>query len=285
MDEKAKKLISEGLLILSLPAIAYLFTFAYEAGAAIVFGIPYSLISINVSRLCISAAIVGIMIGILYLMLKLISIALPRRELSIYESKIFIILLVACYYLAVIYLLRRRIFFILILVLFGLLILIFIEFGMPLFTQRKQKTYLEKLQAQVEYKSELDEVSFSRFIIKNIIGLPVYIGFLILFCLISMSFLIGVSRADNQIAFLVSEGKDKKVILKIYDDVVISSQFNEDLKTLENGIFIQRLGDNPDIFYRWKKIGPLKRNEEEETPTLFPEETTSSNYPQQSTVP
>ena len=66
MAENREKLLSDGLLIASMPLLGYSIAFAYESGYAGYYGIPLQLISLTLTQILVAIAA---LISIIYVLL------------------------------------------------------------------------------------------------------------------------------------------------------------------------------------------------------------------------
>jgi len=144
--------INESLIIAFFPLFAYLLAFCHEAGFTSIFGIPKEFIIIDLATVFIVAgALLSISI-VLFSFLYFITFNIKWNSInqnpfyrSIIKSLFFII---PCIIYIVIYgRLWREWIYIVIFV----LVMLFLEFGFPLFTQRNKDSYYEKLEAQEKY--------------------------------------------------------------------------------------------------------------------------------------
>jgi len=135
-------------------------------------------------------------------------------------------------------------------------VLIFMQFGVPLFTQSKHPTYRDKLEAEDKGEWEFDKFR------KNII---MYFGpglmqfFVVLFFISWAAYITGVAHAEQQREFLVIETEPQLVVLRNYANEFICGRFNETTKELLNVFyFLNRDNLDQNVSFKLKKVGPLK---------------------------
>ena len=164
--QTTKNWFSEGFIIASSPIVAYMFTFAYEAGFARVFGIPLEFITLNLKRVFIVASVLLTIVGLLFWLANLIFMVSPKETNPIYRG--FIRLSLPVLLFVVFIFLFGPVWQEWIVLVIVLAIMIWVEFGFPLITQRHKGSYREKLEAQEKVEEqvktedvdeELEEVS------------------------------------------------------------------------------------------------------------------------------
>lgn len=264
-DEKSQIKIEDWLfkgLVFAIPFIGYFLAFRYEEGFCSVFQIPSSLISLSLINIFIG---IGALVGILFLLYGVVDLIirfLPKRENPIFDS---LRVLLPGFLLLIVYL-----------VLFGkfwqewvwilstFLFLCFLEFIFPLFTFPKEKTYFEKLKAQQRSDTKEAAQQLRKMEGVLLLGIPwrvIYKIFLLslgLLYLSLFSYAVGRSIALKQKEFLVFYDSQPMVILRIYDDTIISAPFNKTTKEVEKKFIVYKVGEEPRFIFNLEKIGPLR---------------------------
>jgi len=80
---------------------------------------------------------------------------------------------------------------------------------------------------------------------------------LILVLALSLGITFGSSDAKNQSKFLVLKAQNEQVVLKIYDDKIITAPFNRKKQTIQKAFFIHKVGIDSNHLYKLETVGPL----------------------------
>ena len=150
--KSTKTWITEGLLTATIPLLGYLISFLYEAGFCSAFNIPYQLIRLNINTIFIATgALIFFLFSYLFIVDNIFTTFLmtyyKENNIIWYKIKIlspFWILLLGLFFMLLGCNLWKQGLFLLA----ALIMVIFFEFGFPLISQKKQKTYFDKLKAQ-----------------------------------------------------------------------------------------------------------------------------------------
>ena len=255
-------LSSAGVAIISLTG--YLIAFIYELGYTSFFGIPYTLIEL--SLVVILTAIGGLFLIIVCIVFCVNAIwPFFADRTSVIHRRLIAWLPFFIMYLGLLLIYGgtpqfsvtvRNIGFL-------LAILLFSEFIWPLLTQRRKKTYIEKLEAQ-ENLTYSDDKSFFYWIASKPIGLAGGRLVFALFLLYLFSHSLGESAAMKQESFLTLEGKENIAVLRIYNNKFICAPFNRKSKKLDRKLIILQSSQQNELRLSWEKVGPLTLADETE---------------------
>ncbi len=136
-----------------------------------------------------------------------------------------------------------------------MVIVIFFVFLFPLITQRDKKTYSEKLIGQMEIEESVDKHTLYK-VIDNKMG-EWFIGFILITMItIVYSYLIGLHNAESKKYFFVTD--KNTVILAIYNDLIITSTYDQKSKELTGLLKILKIDQDNNISISEERIGELK---------------------------
>ncbi len=252
-----KSLITEGLIIATVPVIGYLYAYLFYAGNFKVFKIPIDLISITPTTIFVVA---GIIMGLFFTILQLSSFVLmffPARNhdnpilQSVSKFSVFMILLIA---LLIIYGgdWEKYIYYVV-----GMFFIAFFEFIFPLITQRGKGNYKDKLivQHEVERKVRLplidDIADRLNYLDRSKFELLIYLVFSLF-----LTYNAGIANAEKQKKFLELEDTNN-IVLNISGDRLILSSYNSN-KELSDFFQVTTRDNIIGKNLRLKEIGPLK---------------------------
>lgn len=250
---KTSSRLPEALIVAAAPPVAYLFSFAFEAGYAHVFGIPMELVSITLTSLFLAAGSF-LLIGLFLLVLAdLASMLLPDPlgpvgRAIVVLGPMALATLAYCFYALGTPLapsLRG--------IAVGWLVILLLQFAWPLLTQRDKASYAEKLasQAKLEGTGILGRAARrfpAPYLLVYSLGLALYI-----------TYYAGQSSAYRQQDFLVSQTTPQRVILRVYGDRVISAPFDPVAHFVIPQFTIMRLDEPTVPELVLLPIGPLVR--------------------------
>lgn len=243
--------ITEGLVIAGVPVVGYWLAFLYELGYCKYFDIPSAFIQIGVLNVLVT------MIGILGVL----------GLINLYLNPVFMLcrgipgpirnpLLLVGFLLAVFagYSIVWRVSlaqFTLVAIMF-ILPIIFLEFILPLWTQKKVTGYLNKLEAQnmIELKQEtlIERMS-------SIVGRRIFLAAAFIFVVSLAAYFSGGYEAKKQIDFMVVNDLTESVVLKKDGDTYLVAQFDRKGKTVSNNFSLVS-GKYP-FHFRYERVGPL----------------------------
>lgn len=82
------------------------------------------------------------------------------------------------------------------------------------------------------------------------------ITFIVLLAL-TLGFFFGKNDAQKKVEFLVINSDPEQVVLKIYNNKLITAPFNRKSKTIERKFLIGKVGTDPHLVYTLENVGPL----------------------------
>lgn len=250
--------LPDGIIIAAVPAFAYISAFLYELAYAQYFRFPVELISIELTQvLFLVALFFGFAITI-FSVFRVLWLFVPRPEDSDrisqqLQSRILSYLIVSVIAIIFFSVLRTS----LISVLISMIVFAIIWFGSPLLLRKKGASYTEMLQAQNEAETVYDERSMEG-CIKRLIGPWIFYLLLLLLFLMAMAYFTGLGQARSQTEFFTINTTPELVVLRIYNDRIISSEFDRDLKVVHHSYTIFDILDMPDLNLTLEDLGPLE---------------------------
>lgn len=89
---------------------------------------------------------------------------------------------------------------------------------------------------------------------------PVFKGMITMILILCfwLGFTFGEYDANNKKDYLVLQGPQEQVVIKIYGDKIITAHFDRQSKTIEKNFQVHLAGENPNLIYRLQAVGPLK---------------------------
>ena len=240
--------ISEGVLIVLCPLIAYFLSFCNEIGFCLYFNIPFELISPSKITL-IQVVLTFLFIPPVILFVIHCVAFTPTRKFLNKNLRITLEIVAATLSIA----LFAWVFFFrgdLVLGLCGMILLLFLALI----------AFIESLQQTItETSSEKESVAREK---NNKIDLlqKFKISFFLLIFILSVSFILydsSLARASRKRWYFVCENTPPRVLLKVYGDKFIFAAVDEKTKELGNEIFIYNTANIPELKLVYKKIGPL----------------------------
>ncbi len=249
--------IWEGLIITSVPIVAYLLTFAYEAGFASFFSIPLKFISVELTGVFVAGGgLLAVFVSLFFLM-ELMWMLFPRTDNAIFRC---------VWRLVPAFLLFVGLLFLYgahwrgwVLVLVSLVFVAWLELGSPLITQRHTAGYCEKLRAQEEIERKVG-------------GLLAHVAMrygrapllLILYLVIALVifYSAGRARALRQEQFLLPTAPSGTVVLQIYGDRLICAPFERATKEVRKSFIVLKMPGDSGVILHLEKVGPLSPKEE-----------------------
>lgn len=259
MGDKKKTFLTEGVLAVLIPAVAYLFYIRFESAYLQVFGVSSEFIEIDLKNILY---IIGVILSAIWFLIIVTSIILPLfiRAKGAYGE-----------------LIRRSVFYCLIFspvlfiysshpyellpYIFILAILIIFEVIYPLIAQRNKSTYEEKLEEQ----QKIDENKFNliekMFNLTNPLNLSIYI---FLFVGWQVSGATGrIDGLDKQ-EYFVYQSQKEYLAIRIYKEKIILSEFSRFDTSISNNILILNYNNfdsiklNKEIFSNLKIMNKSK---------------------------
>ncbi len=270
-QNKFRFTITEGILLALAPPFSYFLAFSYESGFAQHFDIPINFIQVGFIDVIIFASVVFGGIVFFIVMINPIVMFFPLKKVFLLvplSSTALVIFIISFFLFG--YSNWKYWFFSLLFLMFY----VFLDFGMPLFSQRNVSGYMNKWVAQKEHEQKINESNPDFFILigRHYGGrlLFIIIGLMVSVLIVTNS---GLAKAVNQDEFLVLDTSPEMVILRIYGDRMIVAPFNRKTQEVESKFIIKTLGEDDNLVISPEDIGPLKLK-----PTLTPTPLPTSTF-------
>jgi hypothetical protein len=231
------------------PIVGYANSFAYEAGYARYFKVPYYLISPSLTSIFISITASSVIIAFLMVWVVPVAISVPKERISIYRRLLnpfyvisFIILMISLKYgdwsnLST--------------VLASLIVLILLaDFIVPALKYRKSGNYYARLVESDRMNIKPDKSLLGVWQAKIDRSIRILLSIVII--ILALSNTIGEETAKNQRSFLTS---GNYFVVKIYADTIILKDYDNHTRKVGNNIRMQKIGNENQ--YTQNDIGPL----------------------------
>lgn len=248
--------ITVSIILAALPALGYILAFVYEVEYCRVFNIPREFVMISFTNLIIAiGSILGVSIILLAIpqtprLINIVGFDKPGLITQRIIKHSIALLLVSVLFLRY-YEIESHFYFLYFLPLYYILR----DFVLPLITQRSLSGYRNKLKAEDEVKAfpAARIPSFWKKHRYNVI--MIIFTLLVLYTVASLD---GKRTAIKQEEFLIPSTYPQSVVLKVYGDSLICSNFNRENRTLDGELFFIKLGRDPQLKLSLQTVGPLK---------------------------
>ncbi len=256
--------ISDALLIATIPPIAYLFAFVFEAGYARVFSIPRELIAISVTNVFIAGSSL-LLIGIfLVMIIDLISMMLPDRPGPIGREIGGLVPMFVATAAYAFYTLGTPNSSSLPGILVVWIVMLILQFVFPLISQRDEASYAKKLAAQAELQRSGIVGSLARrfrqpYLLIYYLGLALFV-----------TFYAGQASAFRQRDFLVANTNPECIVLRIYGEKAVCAHFNKNTKQVFAEFIILNLAEANAQEFTIKSLGPVVAGPKDAASTATP---------------
>ncbi|OFV99504.1 MAG: hypothetical protein A3H28_08665 [Acidobacteria bacterium RIFCSPLOWO2_02_FULL_61_28] len=235
-----------------MPLVAYVLTYVYEAGYCKFFGLPWEFISPNWTSVFIAtgallglAMVLFVLVEPLFIIFGSSVVSGPiRRRLSRLS-----VVMLFCLTSTILFVRYWGYWIAPFLLLF---FFAFLEFVLPLATQRGKGTYVEKLEAQDAVDDRLESLTD---VAAKRLGLSAFTVLFLVFVLVVISYDAGLGAAMKQENFMVLEDTPDSVVLRIYGDRIIAAEFDRETKVVSRRFKIVSVDGTA---LRLEKVGPLK---------------------------
>lgn len=265
INKPLKNILTETLIISSLPVIAYAITVAYEAGYIIYFNIPIEIISVSTTNIFISISFV---ISILFIILyyaqglflffgKTIPIPESLKKVIIYQLGPFYLISIVSLLAFGLKQWKEYAVFIGMSFIFTLIYLL-----PPLFRDNKEINYIESLNSSFEHEEEKFQGSPN--LMQNILnshGIKfqnLSISFFMVFLSIYSAYGLGKKEAIEQEYFYINKNNPEIAYLRFYNDKIISVEYSSSANNRIASIFFEKSPPDEKIQLERRKIGKLK---------------------------
>ena len=252
IENNTSTLLSEGLVVAIITAAVYLSFLLREIGYAQIFDIPLEVISVSNIGLAVTAQSFLIATISYIAKVNLIWIFSPRSdEFIATKTRALIAYSLLIGFAFYPYFITE--FYVWTFVLF-IVLLIFFQFIFPIITQRKNKTYRDKLIAQetINYNS-VDIYSSFRDELDNKWRKP----FAVLLAIMFFSYGLGRKEALEKSSFFAVDSKPGWYILKIYNDFIVTASIDFRTKRISGEIELTKIKDEASIRLHKVEIGSI----------------------------
>jgi hypothetical protein len=244
--------LTEGLLLFLATALAYGLAFVYQAGHFSHFGLPWTLIEINIPSVVIALAALAFVFGLFLLFADVLHpfwLMIPpaiRFKLSWHLP---FAMLPAVFYFVfespalVIYLL-----------LFPVTAFLFFDFVLPAIPRKNGLSYVARISASVTREINVTTFTdrFARRVGFNWFALVVgAVG------LLYVTYIIGRTNGRLMDEFLQVQGRPNAVVLRVSNDQVISVLFDQKNKRLSGIFTVERIDSGSQFVFQKTYIGRL----------------------------
>ncbi len=244
--------VTPTLVVAATTGFAYMLAFSYEAGLCRSYGIPLELISVSITVMGISLVSILSLLILPFCIASLIYMAV-QGESGPVVRRIRILTPLLLLFIVDIQLFGRRwreLAIVAALVCF----FVFLEFLLPLLTQRGKGTYLQKLRARDEHDNKmlwLPDWAVHRF------GLEPVTLFFVAVIAIIVSIGAGRSTALRKEMYLIRQTNPEEVLLKTYQGLMICAPFDRETRTLKRSFRFLKVNSEQGEEFVLEKVGPL----------------------------
>lgn len=237
--------LSEGIVLAAMPVFGYWVAYLYELGFCKFFAIPAELIEIGIP--IILAAILGIIFVMGFIQMTIDSIfftlwaRLPAQIRPTLLKVIAMMFIYCSLSLANNWSISTNT------TIFSILFvpILFIDWILPLFTQRSIVGYLNKIHAAYQADLAIDQPTDK---LLKIGGGQIGKLFLLCYVVSLMAYLAGGLEARLKNQFMVLYGPPERIVLKIYDQNLIAATFDRKLRQISNDFVVIPISKTPETF-------------------------------------
>ena len=281
MDVEKRTLVSEGIILTTVPVFGYALAFAYQSGYAYYFKIPPELISISMPQILLSTTSLVFIVLMLFVISDEIFTTLPDhlRQNPIVRRIARITPMVLLFIASLMLFGRRWEQWIIYPIIIGFQLAL--EFLRPLLAWHDKKTYAEKLAAEREYRAWVHNRSLFAHL-ERIVGASIIRFILSLVLVLWLAFSAGSSKALNRISYFVDTARTNTVILAIYDTRFVSATYDPSNHIVSTDLTIYEISDACPFSLKNEPIGPLspmKSKEGEQPGPGYPPQGVGSPVP------
>jgi uncharacterized Tic20 family protein len=252
-----RTLIEGSLIAFGLTVLAYIYTYAYEAGYCKAFDIPVWFIKIGVSTMLAISSGFALVLGPLitwYLLRMGQRQSLSQKAKLAFRSTSRLLPLVVLL-IAMIYPFKVRWEYIAIMSIM-IVIVIYLELVAPILnrqrTPKKKVSSLEAEELEGAFGADLEKrvyagIDPTQLLIASLLAIGV-----------CGAFLVGHSRASRELCFLIPSSAPNMVVLRVYEDRLICAPFDREKKTVKRAFYFLKIPTDGRVALIRAKIGPLK---------------------------
>jgi len=253
--ESRQTLLSEGLLIAGVSLAGYSIAFAYEAGYAGYYGIPWQFISLTLTNVLASIAGLLVVLSLLFNLYNMAYILFCQGDTphpAIVElarlGPLSLLLLGALFIFGVQWQAWS-------ITLTPVALVFVFKFILPLLTRRDKATYRAKLLAQ---KILAQSVSVPLDVVTKAYGNQPIQLFVSIGCLVALAFLVGRAKAINEKNYYVDSSTPNVVILRFYGDTLVAHQYDPRENKLTGDLLVKKVSDKQQLQFKMKMLGHLE---------------------------
>ena len=265
LEEKKKSfsIYSDAIIAIIIPIAGYYAAFKYETGYANYFGVPTNFIDVGLSEVL---NLVGLLLMAFIYVVGYINIrSILFKDKNPITRAIGRILFWLLLLFLVIYAsdLKGISLYFVLFFMFGIL---FVDFILPLFSQRKIKGYKNKLEHQ-ERNDDMHKSIRSSWLTSYSEGRSIFKNVVIVLTIFSLFFIdtLGGASARHQSSFLILKSNPELVVLRKYSGKFICAEFDREKKEILNVFYLKNLDQvaNEGIKIATEVVGPLRRHKKD----------------------
>lgn len=243
--------ITEGIVILILPVIAYLIAYAYQAGLYDHFSIPLGLIDIGFTELFIAFASLAGTVLFIWLALETIQ---PIWTLlpEIVRSRLRPILFMALFGFLWLIISGKK-YIVPLLIMIGLFLIV--DLLIPIFKRKTGKTYLERLKRAQEINFSYDTVMDK---IGKLMGVRLFMFLFVTFIFVFIAYTVGIARIRSRVEYLSLTDHSNSVVLSISRSRMIWTTYDTTSHHIADSINIEIFKEGYNYRLKHVSIGKLK---------------------------
>jgi hypothetical protein len=218
--------VPEGLVLLAIPAYAYLLIYVFEAGVLGAYGAPEDLVSLSVDRVAGASAVLFISLFLAIIFLDLFAIPTLAALREPYQTVGYKLLPGALIVVpaAVLYPTQWRLWMFNVI---GLFCLLFVDMAAPLVLKRGVSGYANKLaQSHADLRSEPGFASFMSFWVGPLYAVPVLLSLILFIGVRQYGQLYAGARTDH---YVVAVDGGWCAVIRIYDDNAVCLMLGQPL--------------------------------------------------------
>jgi hypothetical protein len=275
-QENKSSIFTEAAWLAIASAVAYLSAFIYERGYVSYFGIPQEFINISLIHLLIfGAGILSLLWGVFAFFDVVFPFIRPKHPyLAPLVPWIAVLFLLIVLIPLFIFGWLGKWFFLFTLT--GWFLFVFVFLILPLITYRKSGSWTERYNKKLESFSNRNQANtiqggaWQTFIDKRF-GYR-HAGFLILLAFQGLILinLAGLTKAEKQEKFLITNTTPAMVVLRVYGDNMICAPFDRSNKEIKKGFVILKIAEDKQLVLNLENVGPLRPVEKLTSESLTP---------------
>ncbi len=260
-DKSLRRLLTDGILIAFSYAYVYLIAYAYECGYCYHFDIPIEFINPSISTLLVAGMAMGLVLLVSYVYLG-ISVPLfraafkkennnPGLSFVYFFNGIIIIggiLIITSYGFSI------KLFVEII----GAIALINLTIFWPALVPRKNRTFIERLQDNLEAQNS-DPFSITNALM-GYVGIRAALVIFLFVLLIAFAFMVGNGNAYKKTEFLSMDEYPNFILVRTYGDLLILKSVDADGRVLGNKLKIIKFSPGHSIDFTQRKFDSLDTN-------------------------